>query len=60
MVYEWVQLTLRCGKSVCERLERGITQAKVRTIILNMLDKEEEKEEVLGLMILNGVRDWKS
>lgn len=43
-----------CDKLVRERLERGVSQAKARTIMLNILEvKKEEKEEVLELMTLN-------
>ena len=53
-VYVLVQLILCCSQLVCKRIEQGITQAEARTMMLNMLeDKEEEKEEVLGLMTIN-------
>lgn len=38
-------IDLMLWQLVCERLERCITQAKAKTIMLNIL---EDKEEVLG------------
>ena len=58
VMYVLVQLILCCSQLVCKRIEQGITQAEARIIMLNMLeDKEEEKDEVLGLMTIN---DYKS
>ena len=51
IVHGLVQLIFCCGKLLQERIEGGIAQAAAQEMMQNILkDKEEEKEDVLGLV----------
>ena len=51
IVHGLVQLIFCCGKLLWERIEGGTAQAAAQEMMLNIvMDKEEEKEEVLVLV----------